>query len=227
MNLFGLKMNPLKNLLDDLKAANRGMDAQVHIAMKQALADAQQTMQQDGLTTVTANVFGQALGGGLAGGLQGLVQSNVGGFTMGGQGIAYGSQLAVTGPRIRHTLPEEHIVAAVVGWRVWNAPLFVDELRSFNGTPWPKYARLEAHCGPSVCTGVRCGCGIYAWKKREACQDVSSDPHYVVGEVWLWGRILECDLGFRAQFSYPKTFVDTGSRAQRLAEVYGVKLCPK
>lgn len=138
------------------------------------------------------------------------------------------SQQSVTGPRIRTALPEEHIVAAAVGWRRWNVPLFVDELRSINGEKWPTYVRLEAHCKATICAGAMCGCGIYAYKSQELVKKRGDDGngHFVEGEVWLWGRILECSEGFRAQFAYPKAFVDNGSMTQRLAIVYGAKLIP-
>lgn len=126
-------------------------------------------------------------------------------------------------------LPEDHIVSAIVGYRAWNAPLFVDELRSVAmSTKWKPYQRLEAGCGSEKCCGVSCSCGIYAFK---AMDDVQSEythsdrsTRYVWGECWLWGRVLECAKGYRAQFAYPKSFVNSGAFSKRMAEVFGVTL---
>ena len=32
------------------------------------------------------------------------------------------------------------------------------------------------------------------------------EPNSVVGEVYLWGRIVDCQYGYRAQYAYPKRF---------------------
>lgn len=126
-------------------------------------------------------------------------------------------------------LPEEHIVAAVVGYRAWNVPLFVDELRSVaKQSKWKPFQRFEAECTNPQCNGVECQCGIYAFNKMELVQKeyTTSDrsKRYVYGECWLWGRVLECEKGYRAQFAYPKALIDNGAIAKRMAEVFGVKL---
>jgi hypothetical protein len=126
-------------------------------------------------------------------------------------------------------LPEETVVAAVEGFRCWIAPMFADELRSMNNrTVWPKYRRLESECSSDQCIGIDCGCGIYAFKALDrAMQDFSHKSRYsnrVFGCVSLWGRVLECETGYRAQFAYPKSIVDTGTLARKIAAVYGVPL---
>jgi hypothetical protein len=126
-------------------------------------------------------------------------------------------------------LPEEHIVNALIGYRAWNVPLFVDELRSVaNGSKWLPYQRFEAKCEEDQCNGVQCGCGIYAFNgltlvQKEYTQEDRS-RRYVYGECWLWGRVLECANGYRAQFAYPKAFINNGAIAKRMAEVFGVEL---
>ena len=60
---------------------------------------------------------------------------------------------------------------------------------------------------------IRCTCGIYAMKRldhvlvRFRCA--------VYGEVYLWGKVVEHEYGWRAQYAYPKTLilnVEAGSR---------------
>jgi hypothetical protein len=126
-------------------------------------------------------------------------------------------------------LPEETVVAAIQAYRCWVVPMFKDELRSMNsGVPWPAYKRMEADCPNGACTGVKCGCGLYAFKTLDfARRDYAEETRYsnrVFGSVWLWGRVLECTKGYRAQFAYPKYFVDTGTLARKMAHVYGVEV---
>lgn len=123
---------------------------------------------------------------------------------------------------------EESIVGIITGFRCWNAPLFEDILRSQRGTKWVPRQRFEAVCQASACTGEKCSCGIYAYKDMALVQSeygsAKETRKNVYGQVCLWGRVLECERGYRAQFAYPKAFLDTGAVARRMAEVYGVPL---
>lgn len=126
-------------------------------------------------------------------------------------------------------LPEEHVVSALIGYRAWNVPLFVDELRSVAVmAKWKPYEKLAAACAEAQCDGVGCNCGIYAFKTLDLVQrqykSLDHAKRYVWGQVWLWGRVLECKDGYRAQFAYPKSFVNSGAISKRMAEVFGVSL---
>lgn len=151
--------------------------------------------------------------------------------------------------RRRARLPEQMVVAAISGWRRWSVEMFGEILLSNNGTKWEPCKRLMAECKrqeraaymrayansnplmppmpeEDTCKGVRCGCGIYAYKHRitaETQENAPSETTHIFGEVWLWGRIVEHEGGYRAQFAYPKAFVRTGI-AERMAHVYGAKL---
>lgn len=123
-------------------------------------------------------------------------------------------------------LPEEELVCAtggLIGWRTWNVTAFGSTLKSFNGVEWKPFTKLTAEC--KGCSDD-CTCGIYAWK----LDAVSGKPpdfnalKSVCGEVWLWGRVLECEHGYRAEFAYPKAFVNTGLLAKRMAGLYRVSL---
>ena len=126
-------------------------------------------------------------------------------------------------------LPEDHLVNAITGFRAWNVPLFADELRSVaQKARWLPYEKFKAQCESAQCSGVSCACGIYAFKTMDLVQEQykSEDRsrRYVWGECWLWGRVLECKDGYRAQFAYPKAFVNNGAIAKRMSEVFGVEL---
>lgn len=126
--------------------------------------------------------------------------------------------------------PEEMCVQAIVGWRRWSVTMFGDELFSNNGTKWPHFEKLTANCQlRNQCHGIACGCGIYAYKDRVSAATLDNRPEkitHVWGEVSLWGMVIEHKDGYRAQFAYPKSFVYTGGIAQRMANLYGVKVIP-
>lgn len=130
--------------------------------------------------------------------------------------------------KVPKELPSETVVAPVVGWRKWHAPLFGNTLKSVVKTSveWPKYQKLESFCERPTCGGLTCLCGIYAYKERSESELNFNFSMYnsVLGQVNLWGAVVDCERGYRAQFAYPKAFVDTGFLAQRYAREYGVPL---
>ncbi len=153
----------------------------------------------------------------------------------------YPGQLSATS-QTRLPDPEETCVFAITGWRLWTTPMFQEILLSNNKTEWKPYQRLEARClangfnpTPSDpaglvnknCSGVYCSCGIYAYKKQQDAEWGENRPetdNHIWGEVWLWGRVVEHETGYRAQYAYPKSLVDTGGIARRLATVYGCEV---
>ena len=148
----------------------------------------------------------------------------------------------------------------------------VPHLSSAHSTIWQPYERLEAkhHVAAhypellppipppaSPCDDCPCdawdrewgtfGCGIYGVKSAEILKTFERhiSPYTmctIVGQVALWGRIVEHELGYRAQYAYPKCLVyyhfqpapttritDEAERqrqqaqhAQRLADSYGI-----
>lgn len=60
----------------------------------------------------------------------------------------------------------------------------------------------DAHGSPDE----RCRCGVYAARSLEDLrgQMLTGLALSVVGEVYLWGKIIPGELGFRAQYAYPK-----------------------
>ncbi len=104
---------------------------------------------------------------------------------------------------------------ALTGWRVWWC--YPDgQLGSllFNSL-WVPRVPLEATCDESdhPAPGADCGCGVYA-VKQESDLNLGGralqrhDPFLpallpVWGSVRLWGRVMEHEIGWRAQFAYP------------------------
>ncbi len=104
-------------------------------------------------------------------------------------------------------------------------------LASWNATRWSPQTPLRALCReiclepvlnhrtPHETPHEGCTCGIYARKApptNATCW----------GEVYLWGKVIECESGYRAEFAYPKslTVVGTAELAKALAIAYGVEV---
>lgn len=68
----------------------------------------------------------------------------------------------------------------------------------------PRLRRRGRHDSP----GETCSCGIYATQleRLEWFLDERTwpTPPYVFGRVLLWGRVIECERGWRASHAYPE-----------------------
>lgn len=114
-----------------------------------------------------------------------------------------------------------------IGWRVWNAVEDDGALRLGSlvyETIWPPALRFEARCRRPLALlpwarpplheppNVDCCCGIYAVARADVAvhyltaraEHGSRSSPRVLGRVSLWGRIVECDGGWRAAFGYPE-----------------------
>lgn len=102
------------------------------------------------------------------------------------------------------SLPVEPTLGCKVGWRGWM--VFEPGLLTTSYTVWLPDERTEAvclKCGEEL-PGERCSCGIYAFKKPA---QVFADGYHqqdLLGEVWLWGRVVEHERGWRAQYAAVK-----------------------
>ena len=105
----------------------------------------------------------------------------------------------------------------ILGWRAWK----VHRGRLYStvwGNLWPERTRLEARCGlggrssPGGLRGMhdapalQCDCGIYALKTREdalyLARQITAPDISAIGRVSLWGRVVETQRGYRAQYGY-------------------------
>jgi hypothetical protein len=104
--------------------------------------------------------------------------------------------------------------------------------------PWP-------HGGPHVakCWLLRghdapfrdCNCGLSAYYDLDEEPDQPA-PDCVWGAVVAWGRVVECETGFRAQFARPIALLDAynrhdfahpGRRTAAAAELHGIPVLPR
>lgn len=113
---------------------------------------------------------------------------------------------------------ETEPVVAYRAWRIVETPENVLILYSaVQDYCWPPY---EAAHGDA-----ENGVGLFAFKKIESAL-LYTDGHSCLGEVSLWGTVVEHTEGYRAEFAYPKRlFVDARfdtAMIMRLEETYGV-----
>lgn len=99
----------------------------------------------------------------------------------------------------------------VVAWRTWALSGHRDGtellLRPVAGRsrPWRPLEPAEAACKHArmhAAPNVDCTCGLHATHEVEILRRTKSPS--VLGRVALWGRVIEHDLGYRAEFAYPQ-----------------------
>ena len=127
-------------------------------------------------------------------------------------------------------------ISPIVGYRVWTWNTM--GLKSLCGERWHPDQSLAARCRASTVVGrgkatddvhdaphENCTCGIYAVKTLHHFRSAGYERYGIHGEVYLWGTVVEHELGYRAQFAYPKTFVrQIRCRSLRLQYRLGYKV---
>jgi DNA-binding CsgD family transcriptional regulator len=102
------------------------------------------------------------------------------------------------------TIPD--LISPIIGYRVWQWD--GSRIASLNGHAWLAGRAMEATCNLGrlhQAPQTDCACGIYAVKTAEQLDRMRSGG--IFGEVYLWGTVVEHELGWRAQFAYPKNLI--------------------
>jgi preprotein translocase subunit YajC len=115
------------------------------------------------------------------------------------------------------TVPD--FISPVVGFRVWQWD--TTGLWSLNGEKWFVNQPLSAVCRADAISSIaglskathnaaelpnfKCTCGVYAARTMEHLNQCGYQKFGVHGEVYLWGRVVEHEHGWRAEFAYPKS----------------------
>lgn len=133
-------------------------------------------------------------------------------------------------------------------WPTYQA--FIGRCGMVSGNGWKAHLSDAGFVGAPV---KGCDCGVHALKSESAAegrilddrdgtttgwmtiqwQGADDAPHRAWGEVKLWGRIIEHELGYRAEFAYPsKLYTENAALAPKIAALYGVpcevkKLAPR
>lgn len=98
----------------------------------------------------------------------------------------------------------------IVGWRGWNVihPHYLTN----SSVVWTPGERTEAICTaryhpPDEVSPVEgCSCGVYAFNAPFEVKQQGYNSQTLLGEVYLWGKVLEHARGYKAQYAYPKRF---------------------
>ena len=89
-------------------------------------------------------------------------------------------------------------VSPIEAYRAWGWDLA--GLTSLSGECWRPGRPHTAQCGMALdrhqAPQMGCTCGIYATKDPESVSCFG-----IYGEVYLWGTVVEHELGWRAQFA--------------------------
>lgn len=158
-------------------------------------------------------------------------------------------------------LPETNTEEIVYGYRVWAMNEHTGRLeaigigRKFSNIGWPTWQEIEQCRGLAKAECNRyshlknkrrpipdenCSCGYHATKTIPDYGDLAhlaanNDDNYVLGKIAMWGRIIEHDEGYRAEFAYPQVLYypfhsnpnNIKSRIIRnCASVYGCDVAP-
>lgn len=130
-------------------------------------------------------------------------------------------------------MPEKIIpdrIEPVVAYRLWNIYIsnpYMLKSHGWSGVEWPYQKVLKAfHDGyrddgnilhridecPGGMTYSFMKCGIYGTKTFFSDKFNSRDFWYLLGQVYLWGLIIEHELGYRAEYAYPKCLYFDGEK---------------
>jgi len=127
----------------------------------------------------------------------------------------------------------ERRIGILTGWRCWTVRPAEGLLRPIykKGLVWKPGQALEATCPDEVHSvpAEGCKCGIWAVCHPMLLSEIHWKEHkdltLVVGQVALWGNVLEFERGWRAQFAYPThlyALTDDEWLAATLRERYAV-----
>ena len=117
----------------------------------------------------------------------------------------------------------------IVGWREWRLEGTLTEPRLQSITMediWPVRKPIQVFDSNwRIDSGIN---GIHAYKTfRDLASDLGLLSFRVVGEVWMWGRMVEHQFGWRSEFAYPKRLLVAPEKhdpikLMALEEAYGV-----
>lgn len=128
-------------------------------------------------------------------------------------------------------------ILAIRAWNIFhdNGQYFLSSCFQYN-IIWPRESKLSALClsdDPWMSSGIKhtapikdCDCGIYAIKKLPNEEElIPWDDKSIIGLAYVWGKIIEGDKGYRAQFCKPAALLEDGKKETKvLAQNYSVPL---
>lgn len=115
----------------------------------------------------------------------------------------------------------------LIGYRVWSVR--GGHLSSFGvAHQWQTKVALKAECVQGEvheAPDTDCECGYWSFKSIDLLAEaVRCNGDVVVGPVHIWGRVIECENGYRSEFCYPKELWLLGPGNEHLGPKYGVPI---
>ena len=134
--------------------------------------------------------------------------------------------------KVTETMPER--VDPITAWRAWK--VFNDsnngggwKLKAIGSTgTWEPRQAMTAVCNKNKeshpAPGYGCECGIWSFTTLEELTPALSGygDIKVIGKVSIWGRVVECEKGFRSSHAYPTELWLLDNSLEQLGHVYGV-----
>jgi hypothetical protein len=125
-------------------------------------------------------------------------------------------------------------ISPIAAYRVWQWD--TTGLKSLCGEPWhpgqPLAARCRVYSAGTIVARAEaahdahdapqadCTCGVYASKSLEHLRTTGYARYGIHGEVYLWGKVVEHERGWRAQLAYPRNlFLSPDALPVTLAEI--------
>jgi len=117
----------------------------------------------------------------------------------------------------------------ITAWRAWKVE--GTRLNALGSTGvWEPLKAIEATCNNSFSSGghpapqMDCQCGIWAFKDLDRLVGALSTYSgiRILGKVSLWGRVMETENGFRAQYAYPAELWLLDDSLEELGLIYDV-----
>jgi hypothetical protein len=134
----------------------------------------------------------------------------------------------VEAPVIKRPSPD--YIHTLTGWRGWDV--------SDHG--YLESVGTESTWGPkraikAICSGnssheapqMACNCGYWSFKSHENLVKAISgyaSTVKVIGKVEIWGRVIECENGYRSEFAYPSELWLLDEGIESLGHIYGVPI---
>lgn len=130
--------------------------------------------------------------------------------------------------KVKPRVPD--MVHVITGWRGWGLSTNGRLQALGQSHVWPAKEALVAECatrGVHIAPSFSCSCGIWAFKDLErliAAIGSGYNAIKVLGSVSLWGRVIETENGYRAQYAYPSELWLLDDSLEELGLLYDVPI---
>lgn len=120
-------------------------------------------------------------------------------------------------------------IIPIVAWRAWSVKTSKNDWKLAalgQSDVWPAKKMMTAKCrsnGGHPVPHRDCQCGVWSFHSLDTLlAKLDGYTPKVIGQVTIWGRIIECENGFRSQFAYPKELWLLDPAMEQLGHTYGV-----